>query len=271
MKKLFAVLAALFLLVLMACSSGSDDGGDTTKPKTYRITGQITSNSTGLAGVTVSLSGESTAETTTDSSGNYSFTGQSNGDYTVTPSLSGYVFSPSDPVITISHRDEAGIDFTATASRTVTFDSQNATVPASPTSIEVIEIAHGWSRVLTLPTPPTRTGYAFAGWWTGKDGTGYQVVVGVQVYGDPTVYAYWASYSYTVTFDSQYADVPANPTSIKVVSPAATVGTLPTEPTRTGFRFAGWWTGMGGTGKELTADTIITANFTVYAYWIPQG
>ena len=121
MKKLFAVLAALFLLVLMACSSGGDDGGDTTKPKTYSITGQITSNSTGLAGVTVSLSGASTAQTTTDSSGNYSFTGQSNGDYTVTPSLSGYIFSPSGTVVTISHTDKAGIDFTATASTTPTY------------------------------------------------------------------------------------------------------------------------------------------------------
>jgi formylglycine-generating enzyme required for sulfatase activity len=121
MKKLFAVLAAMLLLVTMACSSGGDDGGNTTKPKTYSITGQITSNSTGLAGVTVSLSGASAAQTTTDSSGNYNFTGQSNGDYTVSPSLSGYVFSPSGTVVTISHTDKAGIDFTATASTTPTY------------------------------------------------------------------------------------------------------------------------------------------------------
>jgi formylglycine-generating enzyme required for sulfatase activity len=120
-KKIFAVLAALLLLVLMACSSGSDDGGDTTQPKTYSITGQIISNSTGLAGVIVSLSGASMAQTITDSSGNYSFTGQSNGDYTVSPSLSGYVFSPSGTVVTISHTDKAGIDFTATASTTPTY------------------------------------------------------------------------------------------------------------------------------------------------------
>jgi inhibitor of cysteine peptidase len=119
MKKMFAVLAALFLLVLMACSSGSDNGDDTTNPKTYNITGQITSNSTGLAGVTVALS--DTTETTTDSSGNYSFTVESNGDYTVSPSLSGYVFSPSGTVVTISHTDIAGIDFTATASTTTTY------------------------------------------------------------------------------------------------------------------------------------------------------
>jgi len=154
---------------------------------------------------------------------------------------------------------------------TVTFDSQNATVPANPTSIKVTEMAHGWSRVVTLPTPPTRTGYTFAGWWTGKGATGTEVGLGGQVYGDPTVYAYWSSYSFTVTFDSQYADVPATPASITIKSPVATVGTLPTTPTRTGFTFAGWWTGMGGTGQELTADAIIPASLTVYAYWIPGG
>jgi len=62
---LVAVWAALFLLVSMACSGGGGDG-DTTNPTTYSITGQITSNSTGLAGVTVLLSGASTAETTTE-------------------------------------------------------------------------------------------------------------------------------------------------------------------------------------------------------------
>jgi uncharacterized repeat protein (TIGR02543 family) len=154
---------------------------------------------------------------------------------------------------------------------TVTFDSQLATIPANPTSITVKEIAHGWARVLTLPTPPTRTGYVFAGWWTGKGGTGYEVALGVQVYGNTTVYANWMSYSYTVTFDSQYATVPATPASITIKSPVATVVTLPTMPTRPGFAFNGWWTGMGGIGSEFTADTIVTANMTVYAYWIPDG
>jgi len=113
MKKLVAVWAALFLLVSMACSGGGGDG-DTTNPTTYSITGQITSNSTGLAGVTVLLSGASTAETTTDSGGNYSFTGHSNGNYTVTPSLSEYTFSPVSTDITVAGANQANIDFTAT-------------------------------------------------------------------------------------------------------------------------------------------------------------
>ena len=41
-----------------------------------------------------------------------------------------------------------------------------------------------------------------------------------------------AGTTYTVTFDSQGATVAASPTSKTVVSPATTVGTLPTEPLR---------------------------------------
>ena len=50
-------------------------------------------------GVTMTLSGTSSATTTTDGSGNYSFSDLSNGNYTVTPTLAGYTFSPtSKPV-----------------------------------------------------------------------------------------------------------------------------------------------------------------------------
>ena len=73
--------------------------------------------------------------------------------------------------------------------------------------------------------------------------------------------------SYTVTFDSQSATVEADPTSITVPS-GQTVGTLPTEPTRTNYTFEGWYTETDGGGTEFTASTAVTANITVYAYWV---
>ena len=156
----------------------------------------------------------------------------------------------------------------------ITFDSQDAEVAANPASKTVK--CTDWSGctvglVGTLPTEPTRTHYAFLGWITEPDCTGIDVTPFTIVTEDITVYACWNNF-YTVTFDSQGATVAANPTSKEVIiSPegTATVDTLPTEPTRTGFTFAGWWTGMGGTGQELTAGDIIPASLTVYAYWIP--
>jgi uncharacterized repeat protein (TIGR02543 family) len=73
--------------------------------------------------------------------------------------------------------------------------------------------------------------------------------------------------TYTVIFDSQSATVAANPTSITVTSPATTVGTLPTEPTRSGYTFGGWYTSTSGGGTQFTASTTVAADITVYAKW----
>ena len=61
----------------------------------YSISGQIgVFSGSGLAGVTLSLNGSSTV--TTDSSGNYVFSGvRAGGSYTLVPSLAGFVFSPA--------------------------------------------------------------------------------------------------------------------------------------------------------------------------------
>jgi uncharacterized protein (TIGR03437 family) len=61
----------------------------------YSISGQVTSAGNALSGVTINLSGSKTASTTSDSGGNYSFTGLASGNYTVTPSLRGYAFTPA--------------------------------------------------------------------------------------------------------------------------------------------------------------------------------
>ena len=47
--------------------------------------------------------------------------------------------------------------------------------------------------------------------------------------------------TYTVIFNSQSATVEASPTSKTVTSPATTVVTLPTPPTKTGYIFGGWY------------------------------
>jgi N-acetyl-anhydromuramyl-L-alanine amidase AmpD len=61
----------------------------------YSITGQVTLNGSALAGVTITLSGGASVVTTTNSSGNYTFSSLAGGvNYTVIPSLSGYTFSP---------------------------------------------------------------------------------------------------------------------------------------------------------------------------------
>jgi hypothetical protein len=77
----------------------------------WAISGTVTGDV--QAGVTVTLTGSGSGSTATDSSGNYSFTGLSNGIYTVTPSLSFYSFSPPSRVVRVSGADVTGVDFVA--------------------------------------------------------------------------------------------------------------------------------------------------------------
>jgi len=76
----------------------------------YAISGTITLNGGGLAGVTVSCSAGSA---TTDGSGAYSISGATNGSYSLTPALVGYTFSPTSQVVQVNGGN-ATQNFTAT-------------------------------------------------------------------------------------------------------------------------------------------------------------
>ncbi len=83
---------------------------------TFSISGTI-SPTAGGSGATVTLSGTASASTTANSSGAYSFTGLKNGSYTVTPSHTGYVFTPGSTALTINGASQSA-NFTATSTAT---------------------------------------------------------------------------------------------------------------------------------------------------------
>ncbi len=70
----------------------------------------------------------------------------------------------------------------------------------------------------------------------------------------------------TITFDAQEGTV--NPAS-KQVTFGAAYGTLP-NPVRPWYAFAGWWSGVNGTGTQVTTNTTVTAStsHTLYAQWV---
>jgi hypothetical protein len=80
----------------------------------FAISGTITSGGSPLAGVSVTMSGTANATTTTDASGFYSFAGLANGNYTVTPSLGGFFFTPVSRAITLNSANVTGQNFIAT-------------------------------------------------------------------------------------------------------------------------------------------------------------
>lgn len=63
------------------------------------------------AGVTLTLTGAAQATTTSAAGGTYSFPNLADGSYTVTPSLSGYKFSPTSLAVTVAGADVPGQNF----------------------------------------------------------------------------------------------------------------------------------------------------------------
>jgi uncharacterized repeat protein (TIGR02543 family) len=142
---------------------------------------------------------------------------------------------------------------------TVTFDADNGN------TAQTLQANAGASFGASMPANPTRTGYAFDGWYTAKNGGGSAFTADTMVTRDLTVFAKWITL-YTITFD---ADGGSPTTQTRTVIDGGMLGAnMPSEPTRTDYAFDGWYTDRNGGGSALTVDTIITSNLTVYAKWL---
>ena len=128
MKMIWRMGKNLLLRVLLVavvasqlCSCHSDEVSNQPVPDGLSLSGQVTSGSSGLAGVIITLSGSDQGIATSDAAGNYVFSGLGNGSYTLTPSLNGYIFTPSSRAQTISNANIGGVNFIATPSTLPTF------------------------------------------------------------------------------------------------------------------------------------------------------
>lgn len=116
-RALLAAVILIFLASSWGCTGfvGAQSSQPSPAPQAYTLSGTI-SPTTGGGGATVALTGAASATVTADSSGNFTFTGLANGTYTVTPSRTGYTFSPSSLTVTISGASvTSGVTFTASA------------------------------------------------------------------------------------------------------------------------------------------------------------
>jgi len=118
---------------------------------------------------------------------------------------------------------------------------------------------------VTLPTP-TRANYTFNGWSDGSNT--YAGGASYTVNGNVTLTAQWTIIQYTVNYN--YNGGSGSPASATVNAGSAT--TLPATPTRSGYRFTGWYTAASGGTKvgDANASYTPTGNVTVYAQWIAQ-
>ena len=138
----------------------------------------------------------------------------------------------------------------------VTFDSQGGSNVAGR------DITEG-SQLGTLPDNPTKEHYNFAGWYTSPSYT-KEVTSSTVIESNRTVYAKWVDkVSYIVTFVMNDGTPQIEP--IEVDAGHSLGEDMPSEPTRYGYDFVGWFN--QGYTVEYDENTIINSAMTFYAKW----
>ena len=114
-----------------------------------------------------------------------------------------------------------------------------------------------------LPTP-TRDGYTFDGWYTGKD-SGSKITESSTVSSSLTLYAHWNKITYNLSYNANGGiGAPATQSGSTSYTISSTI------PTRSGYTFLGWSKSSSATTPEYRAGNTIalTGNTTLYAVWV---
>jgi hypothetical protein len=307
-KGFFAILAVLMVLAMVTtgCDNGSspskkDDvtlssvtaDGSTTSTTT-QLTLTFSAAVTGLSAADITLSG-----VTGVTKGTLGGTGPvytlpisgftASGTLSVAVAKTGYNISgspktaaifyfagnPGDIQVTLNSVTANGTATETTTELTLTFDKAITGLSAADITLSgVTGVTKG-----TLGGTAPAYKLPISGFTVGGE-LSVDVVTktGYNISGKPkTVTIYYASSTpgtYTITFNKNnpaYAPngTAADPATKDVVSPATTVGTLPTDPTydsawAAGVTFDGW---KNSSGAAFTKDTNVTSNLTVNAQW----
>lgn len=140
---------------------------------TYSISGTVSGGAT--SGVTITLSGDNIGAVATGAGGTYTISGLLAGNYTVTPSLSGYTFNPTSTPAVITNANLTAKDFVATAipvphdiSGTVSgATSSGVTITVTGTATATTTTGSDGSYTVTVPSDgpytvtPSKTGFTF--------------------------------------------------------------------------------------------------------------
>lgn len=145
---------------------------------------------------------------------------------------------------------------------TISYNSDGGTPPTYPSNTIDFEDYY------KLPSEiPTKNGYDFQGWYTGRNGSGSRITTSsrVNIADNHTLYAYWRGKPYDVTFDPNGG----NGSRTTITQYFGSYYSLPTSnPYKTGYTFNGWYTSSSG-GSKKTSSTIMNtaADHTLYAQY----
>lgn len=137
---------------------------------------------------------------------------------------------------------------------TITFNTNGgSSVPA---------MTQGFGTEIVTPSDPTRSGYTFDGWYSDSALTEAYMFSTMPLNG-LTVYAKWTPIDYTITFNSNGGS------SVSAITQGfETPISAPTNPTKLGYEFGGWYTDDALT-QAYTFSTMPLNGMTLYAKWNP--
>jgi uncharacterized repeat protein (TIGR02543 family) len=132
-------------------------------------------------------------------------------------------------------------------------------------------------------TIPTRTGYAFGGYYTAANGGGtqYYTASGTSARSwdktaATTLFAKWMANAYTISFDANGGTLSSSAQTAAATYGSALPDCIPT-PTRNGYVFAGWSADQAGTsmwygpgGAKLLSSYATPKDTALYAIWLPE-
>ena len=165
----------------------------------------------------------------------------------------------------------------------ITFDANGGLIGEE--TILIIDVMDFVTETVNLPTA-VYAGHTFKGWSLQKDSGSALTLDDIKALKESTVlYARWskagsgggstggggnsggggASTTYTVTFDSNGGSSVAKQTVA-----SGKRANEPTDPTREGYEFAGWYTDTALTQVYDFSD-VVTESFTLYARWNEEG
>lgn len=111
---------------------------------------------------------------------------------------------------------------------------------------------------------PTKKGYAFAGWYTNKNLTKKFSKITDKTKGTLTLYAKWKKNKYNITYKLNGGkNNNKNPKYYYITSKTIKLK----NPTRKGYKFAGWYSNKKCTKKVLQIKKGSTGKLTLYAKW----
>jgi uncharacterized repeat protein (TIGR02543 family) len=224
--------------------------GDTSVMATSTINLSVIYPGNSIEGVTWESSNELVA--TVDSSG--VVTGVAEGTVTITATSS----APDNSGVTDTH----SVEVTAPVTYTVYFEENGGSTVADQTSILSGNTA-------TEPADPTRTDYAFRGWFTDDTSFLNEFDFATAITSDITLYAKWLE-EFVVTFDSNEGSAVSSQTVAD-----GEKASQPTAPTKDGYAFDGWYTSLDGgtTLGDLWVfnSDIVDSDITLYAKWVLES